>query len=153
MSDEELERKMEFIIDQQAQSSAKIGVLEDIVTRLGNATLRRVEEIDDKINVLIDSQIRTDKRFEDGDEKISALIDSQIRTDKRFEDGAEKINTLIDSQIMLAESQVKLAEAQAKLTEAQARTDESMLLTDEKLRNLIGLVDRYLSGNGRGGNQ
>jgi len=32
MNSEELERAMEFIIDQQAQSTAKIGVLEDIVT-------------------------------------------------------------------------------------------------------------------------
>ena len=104
MSNEELERKMEFIVEQQAQSTAKIGVLEDLVTRLGNATLRKFEDGDEKSR--------------DVDERISALVDSQIR-----------------------------------LSEAQARTEENMLLTDEKLRNLIALVDRYLSGNGRGGNQ
>src|SRR6185295_8871244 len=65
MTSEDLERKMEFIIDQQAQSTAKIGVLEDIVTRLGSATLRKFENVDEKFRAV--------------DERISALVDSQIR--------------------------------------------------------------------------
>ena len=118
MSNEELERKMEFIIDQQTQSTAKIGVLEDIVTRLGNATLRRVEDLDDKMSVLVDSQIR--------------LTEAQERTNCQLDDVDGKINAMVDSQIRLTESQT---------------------LTDEKLRSLIDHVDRYLSGNGRGGHQ
>ena len=132
MNSEELERAMEFIIDQQAQSTAKIGVLEDIVTRLGNATLRKfdtVEEksrdVDERISALVDSQIR--------------LTESQTRTDKRLDDVDGKLNALVDSQI--------------RLTESQERTDENLRLTNETLRTLISLVDRYLSGNGRAGSK
>ena len=69
MSNEEFERKMEFIVEQQAQFSAKIGQLEDIVTRLGNFSLRRFEDIEEK----------TAERFRDTDEKFAALVDSQIK--------------------------------------------------------------------------
>ena len=95
MSNEEFEKKMEFILEHQAQSAAKMGQLEDILTRFANASLRR---------------------FEGVDEKIAALVDSQIR-----------------------------------LTEAQARTDENLNRTDENLRNLIVVVDRYFSREGRNG--
>jgi len=48
-----------------------------------------------------------------------------------------KIDALVDSQIIL--------------TEAQSRTDENLRKTDENLRNLIAVVDRYLT-EGRNGN-
>jgi hypothetical protein len=97
MDNEELERKMEFIVEHQAQSTARLDRLEEIVTRLGNFTLGQLEHVDEK--------------FRDVDERISALVDSQIR-----------------------------------LSEAQK-------LTDESLRNLIAVVDRYFSGNGRSENR
>jgi len=67
MSNEEFEKKMEFIVDQQAQSAAKIGQLEDIVGRLANASLKRLEDTDEKIAALVDSQI--------------GLAEAQSRTD------------------------------------------------------------------------
>ena len=39
MSNEEFEKKAEFIVEQQAQFAAKIGQLEDIVARLAKPTL------------------------------------------------------------------------------------------------------------------
>jgi hypothetical protein len=68
MADENIERQMEFILAQQAQFSAKIGQLEDLVVRLAQGTLERFEA--------------TDKRVDDIDERISALVDSQIRTEE-----------------------------------------------------------------------
>ena len=55
-----------------------------------------------------------------------------------FKDGNAKIDALVDSQI--------------RLNEAQSRTDQNLARTDESLRNLIAVVDRYLSEgrNGRG---
>ena len=123
MSSDEFEKKMEFIVEQQAQSVAKIGQLEDIVARLANATLTRFEDTDEKIAALVDSQIR--------------LTEAQTRTDENLRNTDEKLSALIDSQI--------------RLSEAQARTDANLNRTDESLRNLIAAVDRYLGENGRTG--
>ena len=72
MANEDIEKKMELIIEQQAQFVSKMGQLEDIVTRLASASLNRFEAIEE----------RTAQRFQDVDEKIAALVDSQIRTDE-----------------------------------------------------------------------
>ena len=70
MSNEEFERKMAFIIEQQAQFSADIQQLqatqmqtENIVGRLANATLAGFNDVNSKINALVDSQIRTDENL------------------------------------------------------------------------------------------
>lgn len=63
---------MEFIVEQQAQFTSKMGQLEDIVSRLANASLSRFETIEE----------RTAQRFEGRDEKIAALVNSQIHTDE-----------------------------------------------------------------------
>ena len=68
MSDDEFEKKAEFILEQQAQFASKIGQLEDIVVRLAQGTLDRFEA--------------TDKRIDDVKERMSALIDSQIHTEE-----------------------------------------------------------------------
>jgi septal ring factor EnvC (AmiA/AmiB activator) len=72
MADEDVEKKMEFIIEQQAQFASKMGQLEDIVTRLATASLNRFESIEET----------SSQRFDNIDEKIGALVDSQIRTDE-----------------------------------------------------------------------
>ena len=81
MTNEDFEKKAEFIVEQQAQFAAKIGQLEDIVARLAKATLDRFEA--------------TDKRVDDVDERISALVDSQIRTDENVKKTDETLRNLI----------------------------------------------------------
>ena len=130
MTNEDLEKRMEFIIEQQAQSVAQIGQLEELLTLFANASAQRFRALEEGTSI----------RFADVDEKIVALVDSQIRlteaqsrteeaTSRRFADVDEKIAALVDSQI--------------RLTEAQARTEES-------LKNLMATVDRYFS-EGRNG--
>ncbi|HEV7376494.1 MAG TPA: hypothetical protein VGN95_17410 [Pyrinomonadaceae bacterium] len=70
MSDEEFEKQREFILGQQAQFAADIGELKDIVKQLASATLNRFEA--------------TDNRLDDVDEKISALVDSQMKTEENL---------------------------------------------------------------------
>jgi|ERR1051325_290053 ABC-type transporter Mla subunit MlaD len=81
MSNEEFEKKAEFIVEQQAQFAAKIGQLESIVARLAQATLDRFEA--------------TDKRVNDVDERISALVDSQVRTEENVKKTDENLRNLI----------------------------------------------------------
>lgn len=68
MNNEELDRKMAFIVEQQAQFAADIQQLqaahqqtENVVGRLANATLAGFNDVNAKINALVDSQIRTDE--------------------------------------------------------------------------------------------
>jgi len=80
MTNDEFEKRMEFLLGQQAQFSADMQQLGDaqtqtleIVARLANGTLEGFKDVNAKINALVDSQIRTD-------EKINALADSQKQT-------------------------------------------------------------------------
>lgn len=77
MSNDEFDRKMEFIVEQQAQFAAKFGQLEDIVARLANASLNRFEDIDERIAALVDSQIRLSASQD-------RLSESQDRTDEEL---------------------------------------------------------------------
>jgi flagellar basal body rod protein FlgG len=65
MSDEEIEKRMEFILEQQAQFAANIQAhderfaqLETIVNRLAAVTLEGFKDVNAKINALVDSHIR-----------------------------------------------------------------------------------------------
>jgi KaiC/GvpD/RAD55 family RecA-like ATPase len=70
MSNEEFEKQREFILGQQAQFAADIGELKDIVRQLSGAALSRFEA--------------TEKRLDDVDEKLSALVDSQMKTEENM---------------------------------------------------------------------
>ena len=65
MNNEEFERKMSFIVEQQAQFAADIQQMrelqaqtENVVGRLARATLEGFRDVTAKIDSLVDSQIR-----------------------------------------------------------------------------------------------
>ena len=75
MSNDEIERKMAFIVEQQAQFASDIQRLEEsqartdqvvaqtgeIVARLAHVTHVGFNDVNTKINALVDSQLRTDE--------------------------------------------------------------------------------------------
>ena len=85
MSNEEIERKMAFIVEQQAQFASDIQRLEEsqartdqvvaqtgeIVARLANVTSVGFNDVNAKINALVDSQMRTDENVRN----LVAVID------------------------------------------------------------------------------
>ena len=81
MADEDFQKKAEFIVEQQAQFATQIGQLEDIVVRLAQPTLDRFEG--------------TDKRVDNIDERISALVNSQIHTEESLKKTDENLRNLI----------------------------------------------------------
>lgn len=100
MDNKNLEKKMEFIIEQQAQlvvnqekADERMTRIEDIVGRLGNVTLNG---------------------FENVEAKISALVDAQIKTEANIG--------------KMAAAQEQMAEAQKQMAEAQTSTDERLNL-------------------------
>jgi hypothetical protein len=105
MNNEDLERKMAFIVDQQAQFAVDIEKLQQsihetngVVTRLAYVTSEGFKDVNAKINALVDSQIANEElckqRSQVLDAKISALIDSQNRTDEQLNRTDEKVRQL-----------------------------------------------------------
>src|SRR5258705_8379487 len=88
MNNEEFERRMTFIVDQQAQFAADIQQMrelqaqtENVVGRLAHATLEGFKDVNAKINALVDAQIRlnasqahTDENLARTDENLRNLI-------------------------------------------------------------------------------
>jgi hypothetical protein len=160
MTDDETERKMSFIIEQQAQFNSDILQLREsqaqtdqVVARLAYATLEGFKDVNVKIDALVDSQIQlsearklTDERL---DAKIAALVESQIehsemrkRSDQQLD---AKIAALFSSDQQLDAKMKELADSQIQLSEAQKRTEQGIALTDRNLRRLIAKVDQQLS--------
>ena len=98
MSNEEVDRRIAFITEHQAQFASDIQQLREaqaqtdqvvaqtgeIVARLANATLEGFKEVNSKINALVDSQIRTDQNLSRTDENLRNLI---AVVDRYFSDG------------------------------------------------------------------
>ena len=115
MNNEHIESKMNFIVEQQAQFASDIHRLDqvvvqmgEVVTRLATVTHSGFNQVNAKMNVLIDAQIRTEENL--------------ARTNENL----------------------------ARTNENLARTEENVARTDESLRNLMSVVDRYIS-EGRNG--
>jgi hypothetical protein len=91
MTDEDRQRQMDFILNQQAEFTTDIHQLQEairqtraaqaqtdaLVARLAAATFAGFTELNGKINILTDAQIRSD-------DKVSALAEAQARTDGRL---------------------------------------------------------------------
>lgn len=82
MSNEEFEKRMEFILEQQAQFAANIqehdarfAQLENVVNRLAAVTLEGFRDVNAKIDALVDSQIRLT-------EAQARTAENQARTDE-----------------------------------------------------------------------
>jgi hypothetical protein len=105
MSNEELERRMAFIVEQQAQFATDIQQLREsqtqtdqvvaqsgeIVARLANVTLEGFKDVNGKINALVDSQIRTEENLSRTEENLSRT-DENLRkliavVDRYFSEG------------------------------------------------------------------
>jgi D-serine deaminase-like pyridoxal phosphate-dependent protein len=81
-----------------------------LMVRAGLRARREMRQQDDKITIMIDSQIKNEDRFaklaasqNQHDEKIALLIDAQLRTDQKLAELAEsqknadrRLDTLID---------------------------------------------------------
>jgi hypothetical protein len=98
MNNEEFDRKMAFIVDQQAQFASDIQLLQEsqgqlqevvgqmgeVVTRLANVTHVGFTEVNAKINVLVDAQIRTEESLTRTDANLRDFI---AVVDRRFSEG------------------------------------------------------------------
>ena len=129
MNNEEIERKMSFIVEQQAQFASDIQQLQESQARTHQVVAQTAENL-----------TQTAEAVGQTAEAVGQMAEIVTRlakvTHAGFNDVNAKINALVNSQIR---TEVNLA-----------RTDENLARTDENLRNLIVAVDRYFS-EGRNG--
>ena len=129
MHNEEFDRKMAFIVEQQAQFASDIQLLQESQAQLQQSQAQFQE-----------SQARTDQVVAQTAEVVGQMGAVVTRlanvTHTGFTEVNAKINALVDAQIRTEEHLI--------------RTDKNVAGTDESLKTLIAVIDRYLSGrNGK----
>lgn len=124
MSNEEYERMIEFILEQQAQFSANV--------QKHDERLARNEEVIGQVGERLD---QLGERLDQLREHVVQLEDIVNRLAAATLAGFKDVNTKIDA---LVDSHIRLADAQARTEANQARTDEA-------LRSLIASLERYIS--------
>ena len=129
MHNEEFDRKMAFIVEQQAQFASDIQLLQESQAQLQESQAQFQE-----------SQARTDQVVAQTAKVVGQMGEVVTRlanvTHAGFTEVNAKINALVDVQI--------------RTEEHLTRTDKNVAGTDESLKTLIAVVDRYLSGrNGK----
>lgn len=120
MNEEEINRKLEFIINQQAQFVADIHSLRE--AQAADSAFMR-----ESYHTLTESQHALTGAVTTIVSLIGRLTEAQERTDAKLAE--------------LAAAQVRTDANVAELAEAQARTDE-------RLNIFINIVERYISRNG-----
>lgn len=85
---------------------------DEIVSRLAQATLNRLENVEAKTDALIDAQIKTEEAAQEQRASVKVLIDAQIKT----EDGMQELR---DSMKALTEAHIKTEEQIQQLAEGQ----------------------------------
>ena len=96
MSNEEMNQKMEFIVEQQAKFAADLGMMREVQA----ADARRFQDglfgLFDIVGSLTRSQIRTDETVNSLAADFSQLTQAQTRTEERLDQLAERLNIFIN---------------------------------------------------------
>lgn len=98
MTDENFEKKMEFIIEQQTQlavnhekAQERLAQLESLVVRFAQATVERTNDLDEKFSALVDAQMRTEesiKKTEENIRNLTAVVDRYFSEGRNGKPGA-----------------------------------------------------------------
>jgi peptidoglycan hydrolase CwlO-like protein len=123
MTNEEMQRAVEFILNQQAQFAADIQKLQESQQQLQESQ-QQLQESQQKLHEsqqqLHESQLKLNESQAETNQLLSRLAAVTV---KGFEDTNAKINALVDAQMR----------------------------TDETVRDLTAVVDRYFRGRQNGG--
>ena len=77
MSNENVQKQLDFIVEQQAQFVLNLEKADERMTRLENIVANAYVDMRDRYNALVDAQLKTE-------EKLGALADAQHRTEDRL---------------------------------------------------------------------
>ncbi len=135
-----------------------------LMVRVGLRARRHSREQDDKIDIIIDAQIKNEERFaklannhaelaQTQGDKINIMIASQIRSDERFAKLADNHAELTRTQAqqsdkisILSAAQTKNEERFAKMAEAHIELAQAQAHTDRRLDALIDIIREGRNG-------
>jgi ABC-type transporter Mla subunit MlaD len=96
MTDEEMNKKMEFIVEHQAKFAAELEMLRDVHT----VDIRRLTDgvlsILDVIGTLVRAQVRTDESINRLTEALKRTDERLVRTDERLAQTDGRLNIFIN---------------------------------------------------------
>ena len=141
MSNEEMNQKMEFIVEQQAKFAADIEIMREVQAADAKLFSKQDRRLSDAVIGLVALVGNLTKAQTGADERISELTQAQAHTDDR-------INALVQGQARTDESFTLLAQAQTRTDESIKLLTESQTRADERLNIFINVVERHISGNG-----
>jgi hypothetical protein len=141
MSNEELNRKMEFIVDQQVQFVADMNVMREVQEQDGKFLKEQYRKLSDAVITVVGLVGSLTKAQSRADDRINELTQAQAHTDDR-------INVLVQAQTRTDESFNLLAQAQTRTDERISLLAEAQTRTEERLNVFINVVERHISGNG-----
>ena len=98
MTNEEMQRKMEFIIEQQAQFVVNFQKLEEAQTRAEERTGELEGAMVAVVNLvgqLAEGQVRTDARLSQLATEVSEVAKAQKRTEAALAETSERLNSVI----------------------------------------------------------
>jgi chromosome segregation ATPase len=127
----DIQRTMEFIIEQQAANTADIAALKDSTRALHQNAV----QLHESVSALATTAEHILDVQESHDGMLTALADSHLKLADLQRQMADSQRQIIDSQLQMADSQRQMADAHKKLAESQAETED-------KLNALIDIVDR-----------
>jgi hypothetical protein len=91
MTNDEIERNFEFMVNQQARFSSDLQRISEAQLR-SEATIAQVIQVLDQV---AQTQVRLAEAQERADSRIAELAQSQKRTDETLAEGNERMNSLI----------------------------------------------------------
>lgn len=153
MPDENIDKRIEFIIEQQAQFSVDI-----------NSLTSKLDRLSIKVDTLAEIQARAETRLNRVEEsfvlvvQLAKIADERLdRIDMRLDRTDVRLDSFSEKMEMITEAQAKTDYQLAQQAEAQARTDkqlaelaEAQARTDGRLNTLVDVVERYISKGSNG---
>jgi chromosome segregation ATPase len=130
MTGEEMERRIEFLLNSQASLEAKIGQTNEQVKQ----TNRQIEQTNKRLDVYVETQ-----------NEFMQIVQRHIEAQGEINASLRKTsNDLSVAQQHTEEKLTSLASAQQRTEERMDSLALAQRQTEEKLKSLIETVDRYI---------
>lgn len=140
MTDEERQRTMDFILNQQAQFAVNMQKSEERQAQFEERQAQfeeRQAQFDANMQKLEVADSRSNKRI-DRLERVLKLAISSYRRERK--ETREKFDALVNAQTHTEDVVANLGESHAKLVESHVKLAESQAHADKRLDALIGIV-------------
>ena len=152
MNEEERERTMNFILEQQAQSAARMEKLERAVIVMAHTFRRERKDLRERINALVGAQVRSEDKIASSDERLSRMEEMMERSiassSENFREAEKRMQRIEETM----ERNAAASEARfARIEELTARNSESIELNSEAIRRNsedIRALTRFVSRDG-----